>query len=200
MLGFYVIALFTCLQHFNKFFKSGLEAQIWKGSDCRAVGYIFSETCWKRDFLSNTFMGHRWAQTHTNAFLLAFLHCFSGATLASWGVFVQHNWKHLWSSELELIILSFVIHAVWLILVFTFPTVRLALIFLSTHVPRPTRWRHCALYLNLLVLNAFYLVIHDSFNSHPANVYLAPIMLGPSGTKGKKPQHNFWCVHSVVDE
>lgn len=108
--------------------------------------------------------------------------------------------KPLWSSESESTILSFVIHGVWLILVFTFPTVRLALIFRSAHVPCPTRWTHCALYLYPLGLNAFYLVIHDSFISQPTNVYLAPITLGPSGTKGKKPQYNFWCVHSVVDE
>lgn len=41
------------------------------------------------------------------------------------------------------------------------------------------------LYLYPLALNAFYSVIHDSFINHLTNVYLAPIMLGPSDTKGK---------------
>ena len=150
MVNFYVTAFFSCLQYFNKFFRPGLEAQIWKGADCRAVGYVFSETCWKRDFFkkSNTFLANRWAQIHTNAFLLTFLHCFSGTTLALWEEMALFNTvvNRLWSSVRMNHFIS-VIHGAQLILVFTFPIVRLVLIFHCTHVPHTTRWRHRAWFI-----------------------------------------------------
>ena len=39
----------------------------------------------------------------------------------------------------------------------------------------------------------------DSFITRPTDVYLAPVMLDPSGTKREKTQHDFEGVRSVAD-
>lgn len=131
-------------------------------------------------FLLNTFLGHRWVQIQTNAFLLL-LHWFSGATLALWKETFYMIVKYLWSFWVRIIILPFVVDDVWLIPLFSLsPQLDLRWYFICP------RWRHCALFMFPLVPNAFIQLFIESFITHPTNVYLAPIILGPWDTKGKK--------------
>lgn len=123
------------------------------------------------------------AQIHSNAFLVAFLYCFSGATLALWKETSLFNIlvRPLWPSESELIILSFVIHVLGSFLFSLFPVIQ-------AQVPHPTRWRHHTLFIFVSPGPSCLLFSYSWFLHQPPNqCVFSANYVSPSGTKGKNP-------------
>lgn len=133
MLGFHFVALFSCLQHSNKFFKPGLEAQKWKRSDYRAFAYFLTHAGKAIFFFFIEYIsGSQVSSNPDKCFLITSTLIFRGNS-----GFVKRDILH--DCEVSLVFLSqnnhFAFCCWWCLAdssVFTFSTVRLALVF---HLP-----------------------------------------------------------------